>query len=1111
MLSAESLWVVGYNGTTDTVLAAHLENINTSSRTIVSTQKKYKLGTHYYWSSAKDTAASQNYFKSVVYSFRVDTATAVSKSNLVAITYLEYWSASFPNPTIYGQIDWDVITHAIYHQGNPSQTVNPDPLYPEIKYWAAGNGTIASFEIDNGQPRVRQAIDSAHAHGRKVILGLGGTSGTGTNWDWMSANNHMKEFVHGISWYCKSRGFDGVDLDWEYPGNGSVYGVTEISAAYDLIRTLRDTLNSAAAGWSTPGIITWAAQPWSSQWYLHPDSVLKWVNYINIMNYDYADYGTSYNAHHTALYPYNVAGIPTYESNNNVISVQDSLYTTASPRNGWGPISYYPKNRVTVGLGFYGHGRGGNALGGLGGSFGFERFGSCTQGMYNTPATAYRYHYDTVAQSPYLAWTDASAPGCGFAATVHFHTFDDTTSIQVKAAWARNNGYAGVMIFDAPGDNSTFDLQRAVKKAFAGAIAIVPPDTIPPVVSITRIGGVVPFGQMTVQGSVLIEISAQDNTSIDVVSFQVDGNWQILTTQTFPYTYLWNTVGLTPGSHTIQARATDPRGNIGYSAPFTLTVQAVVATRIPSIPQLLTPTQAQSISTTSVNLTIADSSCATTCDVVTTYTYEVRIGSSTGAIFTTDASGNNLVKALSGLANGVTYFWRVGATNTVGTVYSQYRNFSVSAAAIAKTYSSFSKWDPINHWWSSMSQPPGYSVMTKTSLSSLVGVLGTSDTNVVIWNQYGTLDNLGNTIPSTQGLITSPQTISALWTFNAGVSTTNLTTAGNVSALTANIGTLTTTNRFANIVFNTVLPLRWNATTNTLTVDSASTTQPGALGAYSYSVFATGVPTSPDTTHKIRTFEDFIYIGGSHINYNSAIVAGDNAYWIPSMSLFGIGSPTVVSGIAVSVVSMLPAVSDSGRIGLIKIDVDSLASGTQNGTLCKGGMLFAYTGSSGSREIINPIKNGNEFTISVKFGTVNDSMAWYAGFFSENYFQNDYTDPALIQNNAISFEYRKIASGAAGDSVYGCTQAGNSKTRTGLFVPVFNGATWNKLTFRSRGTSVDFYVNGVYKKTITTNLPGTTAAVSRGIGMLGYDNAVIGSGKQVIIDYDEFLNNGVIR
>ena len=92
-------------------------------------------------------------------------------------------------------------------------------------------------------------------------------------------------------------------------------------------------------------------------------------------------------------------------------------------------------------------------------------------------------------------------------------------------------------------------------------------DNVAPTVSITS-----PASGATVTGNVTITANASDATSgVASVSFFVDGS-SIGTDPNSPYSAVWNTAGVTPGSHILQARALDRAGNQGLSANVTVTV-----------------------------------------------------------------------------------------------------------------------------------------------------------------------------------------------------------------------------------------------------------------------------------------------------------------------------------------------------------------------------------------------------------------------------------------------------------------------------------------------------------------------------------------------------------
>jgi hypothetical protein len=94
-----------------------------------------------------------------------------------------------------------------------------------------------------------------------------------------------------------------------------------------------------------------------------------------------------------------------------------------------------------------------------------------------------------------------------------------------------------------------------------------PPDETPPTITITN-----PTANDTLSGTVSITASAQDNIGVQTVEFFINSA-SVGTDATAPYTYSWNTSGLTNNSnHTLSAEATDAAGNSTLTTFFTVTV-----------------------------------------------------------------------------------------------------------------------------------------------------------------------------------------------------------------------------------------------------------------------------------------------------------------------------------------------------------------------------------------------------------------------------------------------------------------------------------------------------------------------------------------------------------
>ena len=114
-------------------------------------------------------------------------------------------------------------------------------------------------------------------------------------------------------------------------------------------------------------------------------------------------------------------------------------------------------------------------------------------------------------------------------------------------------------------------------------------DTVPPTVSLTA-----PANGVTVTGStVTVSANASDNVGVARVQFRLDGANLGAAVTTPPYSISWNTTTATNASHTLTAQAFDAAGNMGSSAPVTVTVSN---DKTPPTVAISSPTAGQTVS-----------------------------------------------------------------------------------------------------------------------------------------------------------------------------------------------------------------------------------------------------------------------------------------------------------------------------------------------------------------------------------------------------------------------------------------------------------------------------------------------------------------------------------
>jgi chitinase len=223
------------------------------------------------------------------------------------------------------------------------------PLYTRIYY--AFYKTNANGDLFNSDPSDEKNLlalrDSCKKNNVEIFLSIGGADQSEGFKDLAKAASTRKAFIDNMFKLAKSHGFDGFDIDWEYPreANGAdpektfpgapgvdpKYGhpASDVKAAEDLFLDMRksfDEYNKTAENKieltaAVPGSDYWA------RWYT--DATFMAMDYLNVMSYDF---------------------MGTWEKR---------VKPNASTKQGWEIVKYYesrgiPKQKLIHGFAFYG-------------------------------------------------------------------------------------------------------------------------------------------------------------------------------------------------------------------------------------------------------------------------------------------------------------------------------------------------------------------------------------------------------------------------------------------------------------------------------------------------------------------------------------------------------------------------------------------------------------------------------------------------------------------------------------------------------------------------------------------------------------------------------------
>ncbi len=166
--------------------------------------------------------------------------------------YAEWKKGSFPPASV----QWDALSH-----------VAEAFALPEADGGLANLGTFADDAL----------VAAAHAHGVKIIASVGGARGD--FYASVVAPGPRARTVAALASLCATHGYDGIDLDWEYPDTGTIVAWSA------LVHELRVALDALGGGHLSLSSTLAATSPNSD---LAPVDVLAALDWVEVMTYLYS-------------------------------------------------------------------------------------------------------------------------------------------------------------------------------------------------------------------------------------------------------------------------------------------------------------------------------------------------------------------------------------------------------------------------------------------------------------------------------------------------------------------------------------------------------------------------------------------------------------------------------------------------------------------------------------------------------------------------------------------------------------------------------------------------------------------------------------------------------
>ena len=307
---------------------------------------------------------------------------------------------------------------------------------------------FAFARIDDGgrvvfqDPRYGPALDSLVALKRRnpalrVLISVGGWEADGFS-DAALTEASRATFAHSAVELMRRHGADGLDMDWEYPGQGAGgirFRAEDKQNFTLLLAELRRALDAASEADGRKGaeryLLTIASADREYFEHTEMDRLHVHLDWINVMTYDFFNSLTPTTGHHAGLYASEFAA-PT--DRNADASIRQHL------------AAGIPPDKLVLGVPFYGRR--------------FEGVDALHEGLHRPYARyggdhsyaelvqsfigrdGFERRWDARARAPFL-WNGATGT---------FISYEDPESIRAKMGYAREKGLGGVMFWELSQD-----------------------------------------------------------------------------------------------------------------------------------------------------------------------------------------------------------------------------------------------------------------------------------------------------------------------------------------------------------------------------------------------------------------------------------------------------------------------------------------------------------------------------------------------------------------------------------------------------------------------------------------------------------------------------------
>jgi chitinase len=282
----------------------------------------------------------------------------------------------------------------------------------------------------------------------KILISIGGWSWSNNFSDMALSDTSRLAFAQSAVDIIRQFQLDGIDIDWEYPDNigaGNVFRAEDKQNYTLMFKALREQLDVLEKENGKKLLLT-AAVGGFKRFLQHTemDKVSHYLNYVNMMTYDYLQDTLGTTVHHTNLY----ASKKYYNRDDANDAVEEFV------------AAGVPRSKLVMGIAFYGRSYRVAANG--------ADYGLGVKTVERMRGNGYTFIKDSlVNQNGFKYYRDNGAEAAYLynAATKQFISYDDEWSVQKKCDYVMKSGMAGVMFWEYTDDTKEY-LLKEINKDF---------------------------------------------------------------------------------------------------------------------------------------------------------------------------------------------------------------------------------------------------------------------------------------------------------------------------------------------------------------------------------------------------------------------------------------------------------------------------------------------------------------------------------------------------------------------------------------------------------------------------------------------------------------------